>query len=71
MAAPTFKPNVGVYTNPAHKLYIGDASPSIEEIESGQLLQPGEVVLEMKATGICGSDIHVGTTPPQLFAGLL
>ncbi|EPS43716.1 hypothetical protein H072_2323 [Dactylellina haptotyla CBS 200.50] len=58
MSAPTLKPNVGVYTNPAHKLYIGDAAPSIQEIESEQLLQPGEVVLEMKATGICGSDIH-------------
>ncbi|KAF3938088.1 hypothetical protein ABW19_dt0205740 [Dactylella cylindrospora] len=58
MAAPTLKPNTGVYTNPSHKLYIGEASPSINEIESEQLLRPGEVVLEMKATGICGSDIH-------------
>ncbi|KAK6333514.1 L-arabinitol 4-dehydrogenase [Orbilia javanica] len=58
MATPTLKPNVGVYTNPSHKLYIGEASPSLQDIESEQLLQPGEVVLEMKATGICGSDIH-------------
>ncbi|EWC48663.1 hypothetical protein DRE_01885 [Drechslerella stenobrocha 248] len=52
------KPNVGVYTNPGHRLYVGDTSPSAQEVGSEHLLQPGEVVVEMKATGICGSDIH-------------
>lgn len=52
------KPNVGVYTDPAHKLYLDAAEPSVAEIESGSALKHGEVLLEMKATGICGSDIH-------------
>ncbi|KAG8846680.1 L-arabinitol 4-dehydrogenase [Tulasnella sp. 330] len=54
----TLKPNVGVYTDPAHKLYLDAAAPSLEDIESNKALQEGEVLLEMKATGICGSDIH-------------
>ncbi|KAK6350290.1 L-arabinitol 4-dehydrogenase [Orbilia brochopaga] len=57
-ASPALKQNVGVYTNPAHKLYVGETTPSAEDIQSEGLLQPGEVVIEMKATGICGSDIH-------------
>lgn len=59
MSAVTLKPNVGVYTNPSHDLHVSSASPSVEEIASSEtLLKPDEVVLEMKATGICGSDIH-------------
>lgn len=50
----TLKPNVGVYTYPAHKLYLDAAAPSVEEIESNEALKEGEVLLEMKATGICG-----------------
>lgn len=50
----SLKPNVGVYTDPAHKLYLDAASPSVSEIESGTALKEGEVLLEMKATGICG-----------------
>ena len=48
------KPNIGVYTDPAHKLYVSHALPRIEDIESGEALKEGEVVIEMKATGICG-----------------
>lgn len=48
------KPNIGVYTNPAHDLWVGDASPSKEEVEQGEALQPGEVTVAVKSTGICG-----------------
>lgn len=48
------KPNIGVYTNPAHDLWVADALPTQEEAESGQNLKPGEVTVAIKTTGICG-----------------
>lgn len=52
------KANIGVYTNPAHELWVADAQPSLEEVEKGGDLKEGEVLLNIKSTGICGSDIH-------------
>ncbi|KAK9454990.1 chaperonin 10-like protein [Dipodascopsis uninucleata] len=48
------KPNVGVFTNPSHDLYIASCSPDSAALEPA----PGEVIVHVKATGICGSDIH-------------
>ena len=48
------KANIGVYTNPAHDLWIADALPKKEEVETGEGLQPGEVTVAIKSTGICG-----------------
>jgi L-iditol 2-dehydrogenase len=48
------KPNIGVYTNPEHKLWVGEAEPSLESVETGENLQPGEVTIAIKSTGICG-----------------
>lgn len=48
------KANIGVYTNPAHDLWIADAEPKKEEVENGESLQPGEVTVAIKSTGICG-----------------
>lgn len=48
------KANIGVYTNPQHDLWIAEASPSLEEVEKGDTLQPGEVTVAIKSTGICG-----------------
>lgn len=48
------KANIGVYTNPAHDLWVADASPSQEEVESGSALAPGEITVAIKSTGICG-----------------
>lgn len=48
------KANIGVYTNPAHDLWVADASPSQQEVEQGESLQPGEVTVAIKSTGICG-----------------
>ncbi|KAK9234932.1 chaperonin 10-like protein [Lipomyces kononenkoae] len=44
--------NIGVYTNPQHDIYITEAEPTT--------LTPGigEVIVHVRATGICGSDIH-------------
>jgi L-iditol 2-dehydrogenase len=48
------KPNIGVYTDPEHNLYISEASPSVEELENGDSLDVGEVVVQVRHTGICG-----------------
>lgn len=49
------KPNIGVYTNPNHDLWVADALPSKEDIaQGGAKLQPGEVTVAIKSTGICG-----------------
>jgi L-iditol 2-dehydrogenase len=52
------KPNIGVFTNPEHDLWVAEAEPSLEQIQSGADLKEGEVLLNVKSTGICGSDIH-------------
>lgn len=52
------KANIGVYTNPKHELWVAEAQPSLEEVEKGGDLKEGEVLLNVKSTGICGSDIH-------------
>ncbi|KAI9718496.1 MAG: L-arabinitol 4-dehydrogenase [Chrysothrix sp. TS-e1954] len=52
------KPNVGVFTNPSHDLYVAEASPSLSSVREQKDLQPGEVTVAIKTTGICGSDIH-------------
>ena len=45
--------NIGVFTNPKHELYVAD-------IETPRAEQLGEedVLVHVKSTGICGSDIH-------------
>lgn len=48
------KPNIGVYTNPAHELWISDAQPDVAGIRDGASLKDGEVTVEIKNTGICG-----------------
>ena len=48
------KANIGVFTNPAHKLWITEAEPSLETVEKGDSLKPGEVTIAIKSTGICG-----------------
>ncbi len=48
------KANIGVYTNPAHDLWVGEAVPSQEDVEKGENLQPGEITIAIKSTGICG-----------------
>ncbi|OCK85898.1 sorbitol dehydrogenase-like protein [Lepidopterella palustris CBS 459.81] len=52
------KANIGVYTNPEHELWVAEAEPSLEAVQKGEGLKPGEVTISIKSTGICGSDIH-------------
>jgi len=52
------KSNIGVYTNPAHELWVAEAEPSLESLEKGDTLQHGEVTVGIKSVGICGSDVH-------------
>ena len=53
-AVTTSKPNIGVYTNPEHKLWIADAGPTQEEAAEGKGLDEGQVMLKVRSTGICG-----------------
>jgi len=48
------KPNIGVYTDPQHNLWLDNADPSVANIQSGATLGEGEVVVEIRSTGICG-----------------
>lgn len=48
------KANIGVYTNPAHELWVAEAQPSLESVEKGDTLKVGEVTVGIKSTGICG-----------------
>ncbi|KAF4548417.1 L-arabinitol 4-dehydrogenase-like protein 2 [Elsinoe fawcettii] len=52
------KPNIGVYTNPAHDLWVAEAGPTAEEVKDTSKLKVGEVTVAIKSTGICGSDVH-------------
>ncbi len=52
------KPNVGVFTNPEHKLWLAETQPTLESVNEGKELQHGEVTISIHTTGICGSDIH-------------
>jgi len=46
--------NRGVYTDPVHNLYVADAEPAAGTVSSGSSLQPGEVTVATKRSGICG-----------------
>ena len=48
------KSNLGVYTNPAHNLWIAASKPTLEEVERGKGLKEGEVTIWIKSSGICG-----------------
>lgn len=47
-------PNIGVYITPNHDLYVAKAEPSLDDVKALQSLQPGEVTVAIKTTGICG-----------------
>ena len=69
------KANIGVYTNPEHDLWVAEAEPSLEVVQRGGDLAVGEVLLNVKSTGICGSDIHfwhaVSSFPGILFQTII
>ena len=48
------KPNIGVYCNPEHKLWVEESGPNVEDVKSGSKLAEGEVTIGIKSTGICG-----------------
>ena len=51
---PITKPNIGVFTDPEHKLWVSESGPSLESIQKGGELKEGEVTVGIKSTGICG-----------------
>ncbi|ROT39692.1 sorbitol dehydrogenase [Sodiomyces alkalinus F11] len=57
-SAKPSKANIGVFTNPKHDLWINEAEPTLEQVQSGESLKEGEVAVAVRSTGICGSDIH-------------
>jgi L-iditol 2-dehydrogenase len=48
------KPNIGVFTNPNHDLWITEAAPTLESVQKGEELKEGQVTLAIRSTGICG-----------------
>jgi hypothetical protein len=62
------KPNIGVYTDPQHNLWIDEADPSVADIQSGATPVEGEVIVEIRSTGICGyvSSCKAGHGAPTL-----
>ncbi|KAG5930777.1 L-arabinitol 4-dehydrogenase [Claviceps sorghi] len=68
----SLQPNIGVYTNPNHDLWISAAEPSAESVAAGSDLRPGEVTIAIRSTGICGSDVHfwhAGCIGPMIVTG--
>jgi len=60
------KGNIAVYTNPNHHLWVAAAEPSLESLEKGDTLKPGEVTIAVKSTGICGSVKNGGNHSPAM-----
>lgn len=48
------KPNIGVFTNPKHDLWVSDARPTLESVQKGEELKKGQVTVAIRSTGICG-----------------
>ena len=46
--------SIGVFTNPKHDLWISEVGPSLEDVQKGEGLQPGQVTVAIRSTGICG-----------------
>ncbi|KAI1323220.1 hypothetical protein F5Y16DRAFT_412757 [Xylariaceae sp. FL0255] len=66
------KANIGIFTNPKHDLWISEAEPTVESVQKGDGLKPGEVTIAIKSTGICGSDVHfwhAGCIGPMIVEG--
>ncbi|KAL9053803.1 MAG: hypothetical protein Q9162_004522 [Coniocarpon cinnabarinum] len=66
------KPNIGVWTNTKHDLWVSEAEPTLEEVNAGSKLQPGWVTVAIRSTGICGSDVHFwheGAIGPMVVTG--
>ncbi|KAE8373570.1 L-arabinitol 4-dehydrogenase [Aspergillus bertholletiae] len=66
------KANIGVFTNTNHDLWVAESKPTLEEVKSGESLKPGEVTVQVRSTGICGSDVHfwhAGCIGPMIVTG--
>ena len=60
------KSNIGVFTNPAHELWVAESQPSLETIKNGEDLKEGEVTIGIKSTGICGCVLFLILVPVQV-----
>ncbi|KAH8990043.1 hypothetical protein EDB86DRAFT_3080609 [Lactarius hatsudake] len=48
---------------------LDEAQPSVADVQSGAALEKGEMVVEIRSTGICGSDVdfwHAGHVRPMI-----
>ena len=48
------KPNIGLFTNAQHELYVTQSEPTLETVKKGESLKEGEVTVAVRSTGICG-----------------
>jgi len=58
MSSTTLKKNIAVYINPKHDLWVDDATPNPDASDLAKDLGQGEVLVAIRSTGICGSDVH-------------
>ena len=47
------------------ELWIQETTPTTEQAISGSSLREGEVIIKVRSTGICGSDIHFCESPSR------
>lgn len=57
------KPNVGVFTDSAHNLWVAEAEPKAEALQGEETLKEGDALIEIKRTGICGCAVSGEVMP--------
>lgn len=55
------KPNIGVFTNPEHKIWVEETTPNADNLKQskGDNLPEGWVTVAIKSTGICGYNLPI------------
>ena len=61
LAETITEPNIGVFINPEHKLWVEETIPNADELKKGKGddLPEGWVTVGIKSTGICGYSFPV------------
>lgn len=47
------KANIGIFTNPAHDLWVAETTPSLDSVKKGEDLKEGDATIATRSTGIC------------------
>ncbi len=49
-------------------VFAGNGIVNIKDVPVPQITRPDDVIIKVKACGICGSDLHVLSVPPGQYA---